>query len=220
MMRLFVLLMLGVAFAACQDPPDDPTIGEGERCDHPRSSCRVDADCGDGRCGAVPDDPGTPCHCIDSDPTPERGSCDPALQGECCEDTDCPGAQRCQRMILGPQNEYCGGARPPEDNVCRGDMCQADVDCDAGQVCIPAGAFGFVFNTCRGAGCRSDADCDARPGGECRPYFTPCLSGAFGCSYADDPCRTDADCPPGLGDVGCVPQPGGGTACVDELPRP
>lgn len=228
---ILMTLALIMTGAGCDDPPVDDDMGAGgvggapdggdaERCDHPRSTCRDDADCPGGRCGAVPDDPAAPCLCIGPAPAPVLGACSDGQLGECCDDTGCADGLRCHQQLFGPQNEYCGGPEPFDDNICRGDTCQTDDDCGAAQICVPAGAFGFVFATCQTAHCRTDADCAARPGGECRPYFTPCQSAALGCSYADDPCRVDADCPPDGPQIACIPRPGEGTACVEYFPPP
>lgn len=191
------------------------------RCDHPRSDCRADADCPGGRCAELPADPGAPCVCIGPRPEPTRGFCDGAQPDGCCQDADCGPAQLCQQEVYGPQNEYCGGARPPETNTCRGDQCTDDTTCGPGEVCIPAGAFGYVFGLCRPITCRTDADCAAAPGGECRPFFRRCSSATFACTYAADPCRTDADCPEGpFGRQFCAPRIGGGTVCQDDIPVP
>lgn len=200
-----------------------------DRCAHPRSMCRDDAACGpNGSCRSIPGDPRAPCMCVGEPPAPVRGFCngDGGLgEGGCCADEECVppemGRAICHQQVYNLQNRYCGGAAPPETNQCKFDQCGVDADCAADRVCVPAGAFGYVLNTCVPAGCRVDADCNARPGGECRPFFTPCYARGFACTYADDPCRVDADCPPGrFGDAGiCVPGPDG-TQCIENLPAP
>ncbi|MCA9539607.1 MAG: hypothetical protein KC620_12005, partial [Myxococcales bacterium] len=145
-------------------------------------------------------------------------------EGACCQDADCqPVANRrvvCIQEVYDSQNSYCGGAPPPDINGCRADECLADTDCPADRACIPAGAFGYVINVCQTARCRVDADCAARPGGECRGFFDRCYTAGFACTYADDPCRVDADCPPGrFGPQVCVPQ-ANGTVCIEDLPAP
>lgn len=197
-----------------------------ERCGHPRSTCRDDADCPGGACGPVPDDPGAPCTCIGPRPEPVRAFCEAGgpFESECCADAECApppdGRVVCQQSVYDALNAYCGGAAPPPENSCRFDECLLDDDCAAGEVCVPAGAFGHVLNTCRRTECRTDADCAARPGGECRAYFIRCVATSFGCSYDGDPCRTDADCPDGrFGPQHCVPA-GGGTRCEEYIPPP
>jgi hypothetical protein len=114
---------------------------------------------------------------------------------ECCADADCAGpfGARCVAFQVG----YCGGAAPPEQNVCRANACATDADCGAGRACAPAGFRGLVAATCVERACATGADCGARPGGECRPLGggAACVPLAgFYCTYADDTCRTDADC--------------------------
>ena len=145
----------------------------------------------------------------------------------CCEDTDCPEpanglAAFCQAQGYDAQNAYCGGMAPPEWNVCAADGCADNSDCAEGQACMPAGAFGYVLATCVRTPCTIDADCAARAGGQCLPFFRRCEAYGWACTYDDDPCRTDADCPVGeRNPMFCQPlNDGQGTRCAEDIPRP
>ncbi|MGC6417416.1 MAG: hypothetical protein ACON3Z_09860 [Bradymonadia bacterium] len=193
-------------------------------CDHPRSTCGIAGtpECQAGaECLAIPNADGAPCQCVGP---PNRVASHPCGQGpepsECCNDDDC-GDGVCQRFAFDQQDAYCGGAPPPNTNRCRQDDCMTDDDCGAEQACIPAGAFGFIVNTCVRATCRVDADCNLRAGGECRSFMTRCYRSGFACTYADDPCRRDADCAAGREPMICAPnQERQGTQCVPDVPAP
>jgi len=120
------------------------------------------------------------------------------------------------------QDAYCGGMAPPEWNSCVADGCVSDADCGEERICMPAGVFGYVRATCVRAPCLVDGDCVLRDGGECRAFFRRCASWGFACSYADDPCRVDADCPQdGRHPMFCQPLADGqGTGCAEDIPRP
>ncbi len=176
-----------------------PDAAAGGACDHPRSACTQDADCPGGACQPFPVD-GSPCLCVGPAPDPQLNPCfNGPGEGECCADGDCGDGRVCQAAFYGAQNDYCGGAAPPDFNQCAGDGCSTHADCGAGRVCVPGGVFGHVYAACRPAGCLVDADCDVRAGGECLPFFERCHVAGFGCYYEGDPCRTSRDCPPGMG---------------------
>ena len=196
------------------------------QCDKPRSSCGIPGGdpCPAGwNCMPIPSGGGTPCQCIPNAPEAVRNPCQGGVpqEGDCCEDADC-GAGVCIALGRTAQNAYCGGARPPASNVCLEGACNSDADCDAaGQLCIPAGAFGQVVSRCVQATCRVDADCQDRAGGQCLPFMTPCNNSGFACTYADDPCRTDVDCPRGNFPMRCMPRADRqGTECREDPPRP
>ena len=189
------------------------------------SDCLEDAACGAGTCQSLTG-LGGPCTCVGPRPEAQRNFCDGGP--ECCQDADCPqpGAPGiesvCQAEGHNPLNGYCGGARPPEWNACRTDACSADVPCDQGLICVPAGAYGHITSICTSAVCRTDADCGQRPGGICRPFFSTCDSYGFVCTYADDECGADRPCPPGeQAPNKCVPTDDRhGLHCVPNFPRP
>ncbi len=142
-------------------------------------------------------------------------------ESECCAHDDCEGAQgfpaRCAAFSVG----YCGGAAPPEANVCHRGQCADDGDCEAGRACIPLGFGGLIVPACLPARCRADGDCQERAQGQCRPLKTgamcPRLEG-FSCTYADDPCRADVDCP--RGDVCAWDDATGRPICAELGPPP
>ena len=194
----------------------------------PRDECVADGDCSGGVCRALPERPGATRFCVGERPLSRR-SCAPDAgpgdwPGACCASDECAtdaGPGFCVDFQVG----YCGGAAPPEVNTCRYDACAGDADCGPGRACVPAGAFGRVTSVCVEAPCAADGDCAARAGGECRPLLSgACGSiGGFYCSYEDDPCRLDADCPPSDAGYPQTCQPRGdrnGTMCVPSLPAP
>jgi len=194
-------------------------------CAAPRSACQIDADCGQGTCRALPEAPGATCFCVAPRTFPRRGcGGGGGFPEACCNDADCPpDAQGRASWCIDFQVDYCGGAAPPDINTCRVDACLSDADCGADQACLPAGSFGLFAHRCVTAQCARDADCALRAGGECRPYISRCNVDGFYCSYADDPCRVDRDCP--VDEHGwpqrCAPhRDGTGTDCVPDLPRP
>lgn len=190
----------------------------------PRGECTTAADCAGEPCLAVPDDPAGTRVCAAVLP-PEATACGGAGFDACCSSADCntgPGGA----CFAGPLF-YCGGARPPEGNVCAYDDCTTDADCTATTrtfplgTCVPRRAFGEHRSRCVYGDCRVDADCGARAGGECRPFFDPCNRRLIQlqCTYADSVCRADADCaatPQGY----CAPGFGGMTRCDRFLPPP
>lgn len=78
--------------------------------------------------------------------------------------------------------------------------CGSDADCDAGQLCLPAGVVdnGESWSTCVDAACTTDADCGS---GECgvSSWFDGCgtITGAQCREPDDDVCRSDSDCADG-----------------------
>lgn len=195
-------------------------------CEHPRSGCHADADCPAGSgCGPLPDDPAARCVCIRPRPALRVNRCLAGPEpGDCCLDMDCPERESkpgfCQAEGYDAQNAYCGGMAPPEWNRCVYDGCRRDADCGAGRACMPAGAYGYALAHCVMAACRSDAQCDRQPGGQCRPFTRRCAAYGFACTYDADPCRADADCPPGEDfELYCAPLVGGhGTQCAQDIP--
>ena len=117
-----------------------------------------------------------------------------------------------------PSSKICGESiSPPTHNRCVDDECSSDDDCPAPSVCTSADPFGI--RRCLPAACTSDADCTERPGGVCR-FFTggccrlgepgsggcevcqaelpgPFRADAIVCTYPEDGCRYDDDCPAG-----------------------
>lgn len=188
-----------------------------------RDACTTDSDCASGRCEALPEGGQATRYCLVV-PEVSRVSCEFTSEldslNECCEDDECD-ANGSTGICVDFSYRYCGGPPPPEANLCRYHDCQTDVDCGAGRACMPAGAFGAALRKCVQASCRADVDCLARTGGQCRPMRNgPCgtLSGFF-CTYDDDPCREDADCPSTFGDGQCVPTDEG-TRCEESFPPP
>ena len=185
-----------------------------------RHQCDEDVDCGEGTCQRVPDVPEANRYCVRApnrftNQCPEGG---PQVKG-CCDDEDCGGQDRpgyCVAFDVG----YCGGPAPPQINECRYDGCLVSADCADGTICAPAGFGGREVNHCMGATCQTDADCDARAEGECRPLgrdpscHRPMV---FVCTYADDECRSDRDCPNGQR---CLASDRGVGGCQEFLPRP
>ena len=193
--------------------PDMAPPVEGE-CAHPDSACFDDAQCADGICSAAL--PGGPCVCVAPGPPVARVMCG---EGECCDDADCPGvdgrAGRCQGEGLDPQNNACFGE--PMRNACVAESCVRDADCGAGKTCIRPGEYGHAISACVDATCATDADCVERDEGQCTPFFTGCFVRGFHCTYLDDVCRVDANCPERGAPKVCLPLDGGGTECR-EIP--
>jgi hypothetical protein len=188
----------------------------------PRGECDDDADCGEGRCVAVPDRDGGWRVCRHA--IAEATSCheDENSMDACCTSTECT-AQAGGGCFEGPIF-YCGGAFPYPENVCLYHECQADADCQqrAAGLCIPAGAFGEPRNRCVYGDCRVDADCTTRSGGRCLPFTDPCarrLTGFF-CTYDSSTCRTDADCRDQTGVPYCAALGNGQTECRGFAPPP
>ena len=193
-------------------------------CDHPRSTCggNTGLNCPAGwTCMPLPNAAGAPCSCIQADPVPTRARCRPDGDPNepdlgCCENADC-GRGICQQAGYTRRNQYCGGIAPEPRNSCVGHECLTTEQCAGDQVCIPAGALGFVINSCVDATCRVDADCVERPGGECRPLGITCGRMSFYCTYDGDVCRSTSDCRQGQ----CIPNPNGqGTQCEMFMPPP
>lgn len=199
--------------APAMQPDLAPPI-EGE-CAHPDSVCFDDAQCPDGVCSAAL--PGGPCACLLPGPAIERVECGADF---CCEDADCPAvgerAGRCQAQGLDPQNQGCGNV--PAANICLAESCARDVDCGDGKTCVRPGEYGHAISACVDATCATDADCVDGAEGRCTPFFTACYVRGFHCTYADDECRGDADCPQrGVPKV-CLPLVDGGTECREAPP--
>ena len=117
-----------------------------------------------------------------------------------------------------PQRTTCGEPdSAPAMNLCVDPDCTSDDDCPASSVCTSAEPFGV--RRCLPAACKSDADCSERSGGVCRLFSGGCcrigepgsggceacqatLPGPFRayavvCTYPEDGCRYDDDCPMG-----------------------
>ena len=146
----------------------------------------------------------SPSACPDDDPT-------------CCAgDVDCADGLACLQAARLPG--VCVGI-PPAGNVCVADECQSDADCTA----KPNGACTASYpRKCAYGPCGTNADCTANPGGVClvglSSVVATCLFPVVFCHYANDPCRTDADCPAGKV---CAPGAGlTGTTCVDQISPP
>lgn len=190
---------------------------------NPRDECAADSDCTTGSCLPLPDAEDAVRYCV-THPLVPRIPCE-STQGldpmnECCSDDDCVAIEsggRCASFSYG----YCGGPPPPEANICRYHQCNADVDCGPGHACMPEGAFGEAVRTCVQVNCRTDEECAVRSGGQCRPMTVGPCAALFGffCTYSDDPCREDADCPSTFGSGDCVPTDEG-TRCEQSVPPP
>ncbi len=175
----------------------------------PRDLC--DVTCA-GACEALPAADGN-TYCVAPE-APWVHACDPSggMPGECCDDSAC-GDGVCAAFSVG----YCGGAAPPDMNTCRTPECATDADCGAGRACLPAGAFGTLVATCVDADCSADSDCADRPDGRCDVLSTGTCGEprGFHCTYADDPCRRDSDCPQSDEPHRCLPtEDRTGTRCV------
>jgi hypothetical protein len=184
-----------------------------------RGTCADSADCNGYPCVAIPDEPGGWHTCLGF-PLMEVKFCNPEDLG-CCNREDCTEGQY-GRCVHGPL-WYCGGPPPIEQNVCTYDECTTRADCTARGygVCVPWLAFNEASNHCAYGDCIFDTDCTSRSGGLCMPFFDPCASRMVGfyCTYADSPCRTNADCaatPSGY----CAPGQDGRTSCMQFIPPP
>jgi hypothetical protein len=175
--------------------------------------CQSAADCGGKPCSPIT--PGGYQVCLD--PVAEATSCNTmGPPNECCTSADCATGACYPASKL----DFCGGAFPAF-NVCIADECQQDGDCAAGEICAPAGAYGYPKRYCLKAYCRTNADCTAKPGGACVPIgFNQCcalqLPAGLACAYPGA-CAKDSDClggtctiEPTQGIATCVP---GGPGC-------
>jgi len=144
-------------------------------------------------------------------------SCDPGRpEDECCSNDDCIEGP-CLWSVPYPRTTTCGEPDSfPAYNRCY-EGCYSDDDCPASNVCTSADPFGV--RQCLPAACKSDADCAERPFGVCRLFTGGCcllgepgsggcdvcqatLPGPFrayalACTYPEDGCRYDDDCPAG-----------------------
>lgn len=163
--------------------------------------CTDDADCAGTSCIAIVPGGYRVCAKVPA----EASACDPShADDQCCTSADCEklGGGRC---YLNSDFPFCGGALPPQQNICAQDLCTKDSDCFGGPTgeaaCVAAGITGFPMASCLMTFCRKDADCIAAPGGFCAPVVDPCcgLIAGLACIYPDG-CRSNFDCETG----GCV----------------
>jgi hypothetical protein len=203
----------------------------GSTFDGGRVPCVVDQDCPPVACPAPPcPEPlcvmGEGVHRCVTRVHPPYGSCAGYPDsGVCCtDDAQCTGQARgyCIPYSYGPscvQNLQI--PPPPPGNRCLYDACTSDLDCTD----RPNGLCTADFpRTCLYGPCRTNDDCNRRAGGKCVlgvacEWFVTRV--AF-CRYADDPCRTSADCiPDSAGTMTCVPNDDlHGTRCKNLGPPP
>jgi len=122
----------------------------------------------------------------------EATACTGSGMDDCCETSECAEGA-CYPY---PSFPSCGGAQPPEMNVCASDLCENDSDCQGSdQFCAPRGVNNNAVRYCMPKGCTTDADCNAKADGKCAPVRNPCCGSWTGlfCVYPDG-CRTDGDC--------------------------
>jgi hypothetical protein len=108
----------------------------------------------------------------------------------CVEDADCTGSSNGACVTQFPAwAEY--------DSCSCVYACGSDIDCDAGEICLPTDIVegDTAWSTCVAAACTTDADCGS---GECgvESWYDGCgyVTGAV-CRDPDlDTCRSDADC--------------------------
>src|SRR5262249_30646036 len=126
-------------------------------------SCQSDTDCPGGSCLALT--PGGYRVCVV--PPVQATTCTSSYD-QCCPSTKnlCAAGAPC---YAGPLVPLCTGAPMAMHNQCGVDQCAKDLDCAPGQICVPAGAFGFEIRACFDAYCKVDADCTAHAGGVCAP---------------------------------------------------
>ncbi len=137
-----------------------------------------------GMCEDLPADPTRPV-AIQCSPcrTPGPGG---GVGGACATDADCTAGDngRCSFGRIGAFCDY--------------DLCFADADCAAAEVCLCDGASSGTGggNVCIPAECHVDGDCGA--GFACSPTLGSCGHHtnfvAYRCHRAGDECRTDGDC--------------------------
>eukprot|EP01062_Namystynia_karyoxenos_P047001 TRINITY_DN3534_c0_g1_i1.p1 TRINITY_DN3534_c0_g1~~TRINITY_DN3534_c0_g1_i1.p1 ORF type:complete len:260 (+),score=50.86 TRINITY_DN3534_c0_g1_i1:81-782(+) len=134
--------------------------------------------------------------CVTANPSAWLQPCTgtPVPGNECCSDANC--TQRSGGVCDSYADGYCGGAAPPQFNVCRYDQCDAAGGCSAGSACIPRGflsGYSRLVTTCHRHSCLSDADCHAtgRRGGRCLPFESSAWCSTFQgffCAYEGDEC--------------------------------
>lgn len=119
----------------------------------------------------------------------------------CLHDTDCTAGRAgvCREVAI------LSGVPQPRTSRCEYDACQADGDCGAPQLCIPAGYAHLPSARCVVAQCRRNADCVAHARGRCEvlprwtgspaQFYAPEMIAA--CVYAGAPCTADRACAQG-----------------------
>lgn len=112
------------------------------------------------------------------------------------------------------------GVDPGITQGCFVPACRSNADCNADQLCMPAGIHGPV-SECIAASCRDNQSCTREAGGKCR-LFASDDGEVVGCVYPSDPCDIDRPCAPeadgderrprtcgfAAGTVACVVDPG------------
>jgi len=137
-----------------------------------RVRCKANSDCTTpSECVQVPlHEPEANRYCLNPSPkpVPPYPCSDPVQPGnQCCTDANCTQGEhgRCQPFSVG----YCGGAAPPQTNVCSYDECGKLAKCSPGKSCLPP-TFGSTRYSCATQECSKNGDCRARAGGVCFPY--------------------------------------------------
>jgi hypothetical protein len=188
-----------------------------------RDDCKSNIDCEpDFACIRIPEEVGAVRFCVDVGPKPfNDGACESGmpLTTGCCADDSCID-NNVQGYCVDFNAGYCGGPPPLNINECRFDLCTTDNECGAENACVPGGVLGKIINTCTATFCKTDADCATRSGGQCRPLSDLSCGDTIGfyCTYEEDECRSNADCP--NGEV-CTPQSNNdGTTCEAFIPLP
>eukprot|EP00040_Diaphanoeca_grandis_P031104 m.185408 g.185408 ORF g.185408 m.185408 type:complete len:242 (-) comp32234_c1_seq1:165-890(-) len=195
----------------------------------PTARCVVDADCGSTskECVQVPvGQEGASKYCV-AVQKPSMYPCEgpsPPPGSQCCSPKDCmhgpnpPG--QCEMF------KSCGGAQPPQINVCVYDECDAKgaSTCADGSSCLPNGFIGFDHAICKpNLVCTRDADCVSNENGheqQCLPFGDQSYCRGFEGFFCVNPktaiCTSDSDCTQSQymctydaasGEPKCVPRP-------------
>lgn len=160
----------------------------------PGGECSTAADCPpDGQCVELI--PGGYRVC--QFPVVSATTCSHPGLDDCCSDADCTGAG--ERCLPGPPVPSCGGIVPAPHNYCAKDQCTTNAQCNADEICAPAGALHNLVRSCIHAACLTPF-CGLESLQPCAPIKSPCCQATQGLACAGA-CRTDADCPGGYCDL-------------------
>ena len=131
-------------------------------------------------------------------PVVEATSCTDPSSDQCCKTAECGVGEKC---VFGPFPGSCGGAFQLPHNQCVKDACAGPADCQANEICAPAGTLANKVRVCIPAPC-SSAQCPTSQEniGWCVAVKNPCCEATLGLHCAKG-CVTDIDCPGGYCDV-------------------
>jgi len=188
---LFLALAPLVFAEACSgsgQAGDNSSTSGGTALQKNSGDCDTDADCAGAKCAEVTPSGFRVC----APPVLEAMGCKSPLD-RCCSTDDCLGGTKCFAKLA-----YCE-TQGQYYNVCQGDECQTDKDCEfdgSGKICVPAGVLKNGASFCMDFRCTTDSNCREEAGGKCAPIFDGRLGTyiSLACIYPSDGCRSEADC--------------------------